>query len=270
MNLHPSAFTPVEMPGYEKRVVTQPNVIFGRTAERDLALDVYRPITRRRSPLPLVLFIHGGGWHGGNKESYADLATRVAAQGYVTAALDYRLSGEAPFPAAVQDCKTAVRWLAAHAEDLSACANRVAVWGHSAGAHLAALVALTPGRFEPASPRALEATRVHAALCFSGPFDFPALGDALRGSVDAFVGAATREEASPITYASPDSPPHFICHGQLDDLVPFEQASRFVAALRKAGAPVEFVPVPEAGHDLERHSPVIVARALAFLARHLC
>jgi acetyl esterase/lipase len=136
------------------------------------------------------------------------------------------------------------------------------------------MVALTPGKFEGAGGWAEHSSQVQCALCYSAPLDFAALGQGLKGSLDLFLGDARghvnpREQASPINYVSEASPPFFICHGAQDDLVPVDQSERFVAALRNVGAPVEFIRVADAGHDLERHSENIFAAALAFLDKYL-
>jgi len=236
--------------------------------------DLYRPVTCAERRLPVVGFIHGGGWHGGDKADYGDLAARVADRGYLCAAVNYRLSGQAAFPAALEDCKRAVRWLRAHAAAWGADTDRMATWGHSAGGHLAALVALTPGRFEPES--APGRSDVQAAVCYSTPLDVAGLGESLRGSVERFLGIPAgadglreREQASPIRYVDRGAPPFFVCHGEDDDLVPVEQSERFVAALREAGGAVEFVRVAGAGHDLERHSREVFEAAVRFLDDHL-
>ncbi len=262
-------------PEVESEITVAREVVFGRGGEKDLLLDLYRPSGHADLPLPVVVFIHGGGWHGGDKKDYGDLATHLARHGYLCAAINYRLSGEAPFPAALEDCKCAIRWLRAHADDYNADPHRFATWGHSAGGHLAAMVALTPGQFEGQGGWAHAPSVAQCALCFSAPLDFPALGESLKGSVDAFLGAASagdrggRERSSPISYVAGATAAFFICHGEQDNLVPPEQSQRFVAALRKAKVAVEFMPVPTAGHDLERHSPDIFARAVRFLDRHL-
>jgi acetyl esterase/lipase len=275
MTFDQCGFQPLEAPGLEGPVVVATDVVFGRGGQDALMLDLYRPAGHAHSPLPVVVFIHGGGWHGGDKESYRDLAARVASNGYLCASVNYRLSGDTPFPAALEDCTCAVRSLRASAEALGADAARFAAWGHSAGGHLAAMVALAPGRFEGAGGCAEASSRVQCALCYSAPLDLPALGENLRASVDHFLGitgpdrAGVRDQASPITYAAGSAAAFFVCHGAQDDLVPIDQSERFVEALRKAGAPVEFLPVGGAGHDLERYSEDIFARALEFLDRHL-
>jgi len=275
MTLNTFAFKPVEVAGLSIPVAAATDVVFGRGGERDLRLDLYRPAAGTEFPLPAVVFIHGGGWHGGDKADYRDLAARITARGYLCASVDYRLSGEALFPAALEDCKAAVRWLRAHSAAIRAAPRYVAAWGHSAGGHLAAMLALTPGRFEGAGGSAHAASGVQCALCFSTPFDLAALVPSLGASLEQFLGstaverAAILAQASPLSYAPGSTTPFFVCHGDQDDLVPVAQSDRFVAAVRTAEAPVEFVRVPGAGHDLERHSEDILARALRFLDTHL-
>jgi acetyl esterase/lipase len=123
---------------------------------RPLTLDLYQPSPRGMA-MPLVVFVHGGGWNGGDTRQAAGFAdfprelANLAAQGYVVASVSYRLSGEARFPAAVQDVKSAIRWLRSRARDLNIDITRVAVWGEGAGGQLAALTGVTCGvaPFEP-------------------------------------------------------------------------------------------------------------------------
>ncbi|UCH36197.1 MAG: alpha/beta hydrolase [Armatimonadota bacterium] len=256
-------------------VAVATDVVFGRGGRRDLKLDLYRPADGKESLLPAVVFIHGGGWHGGEKESYRDLAARVASHGYACASVDYRVSVDAPFPAALEDCKCAVRWLRARAAESRADPRRIAVWGHSAGGHLAAMVALTPGQFEGEGGSSHLPSRAQCALCCSAPFDLAALWQTLRPAVEQFLGAAAVDRAaacaraSPISYVAASATPFLVCHGGEDDLVPVKQSDAFVAALRAAEAPVEFLRMAGIGHDLDQQSAEVFGRALTFLDTHL-
>lgn len=262
-------FKPARAAGLETPVAVAADVVFCRAGPSDLRLDLYRPERSAQAPLPMVVFIHGGGWHGGEKEAYRDLASQVACRGYLCASVDYRLAGEAPFPAALEDCKCAVRWLRAHAALLGADPDRVAAWGHSAGGHLAALVALTPGRFEGQGGWGEFSSAVDCALCYCAPFDLAALRRHLGAAVDQFLGSAAAEDASPLRYVAANAVPFLVCHGDQDDLVPVAQSDQFVAALRAAGNQVEYIRVPGAGHDLAQAGEDLFVAALAFLDRHL-
>jgi acetyl esterase/lipase len=254
-------------------VVAAADIVFGRAGDKQLTLDLLRPAAIGEEPLPVVVFIHGGGWGGGDKESYHDLAARAASHGYLCAAINYRLSGRAPFPGAVEDCKCAVRWLRAHAQEHSADAGRFGVWGHSAGGHLAAMVALTPGQFEGEGGWSDASSAVQCALCYSTPFDLTDKTPGLVRIINQFIGPApdadeARRRASPMSYVAGGTTPFLLFHGVEDEL-PITQSDRFAEALGRAGVPVELVRVPGAGHDLERFSPEIFARAVRFLDEHL-
>lgn len=260
-------FEPVEVAGSGAQVDVATDVVFGRAGRSDLLLDLCRPAGRRPSALPIVVFIHGGGWHGGDKESYRDPALRVASRGYLCASIDYRLAGQAPFPAALEDCNCAVRWLRAHAAECGGDPNRVAAWGHSAGGHLAAMVALTPGEFEGDGGWAGLPSGLRCALCYSTPFDLAAPMQHLGVAVMQFLGTVAADRASPMSYVVNGAPPFLVCHGDQDDLVPVEQSDRFVAAMRDAGAPIEYIRVHGAGHDLAQNGEELLASALRFLER---
>lgn len=266
-------FQPTNVGGPEKPVLAAIDVVFGRVGGKDLLLDLFRPAQAVELALPVVVFCHGGGWGGGDKNTYHDLAARVASRGYLCATPNYRLSGEAPFPAALEDCKCAVRWLRAHALEQGADADHFAAWGHSAGGHLAAMVAVTPGRLEGEGGWAEVSSAVQCALCFSTPFDLTDKTPGLVGIINRFIGPVADPEsaqrrASANTYAAGCKARFLLMHGE-EDVLPIAQSERFAADLRKAGAPFEFVRVPGAGHDLERFSPDIFARAAGFLDRHL-
>ena len=285
-----SGFVPVHESGLERPVVRARDVVFGRGGERDLTLDLFRPAKPEERPLPVVVFIHGGGWGGGTKESYHDLAARAASHGYLCASVFYRLSGEAPFPAALEDCKCAVRWVRANAARNGSDGEHIAVWGHSAGGHLAAMVALTPGKFEGEGGWHDASSAVQCAACFCAPSDLTVRSPhVLAGAIEQFVGPAPvhgrrpddqrvrRLQASPLSHVSRQAPPFLIVHGDRDDVVPIEHAERLAAALREAGAQAELVRVKDAGHRLdlmneEEAGPggeTLLGMTLGFLEKHL-
>jgi acetyl esterase/lipase len=259
----------VEVPGSSVPILLATNIIFGRGGQADLKLDLYRPDDAAASPFPIVVFIHGGGWHGGDKESYRDPALRVASHGYLCASIDYRLSGEAPFPAPLEDCKCAVRWLRAYAADCGGDPEHIAAWGHSAGGHLAAMLALTPGRFEGDSGSPDFSSAIQCALCYSTPYDLAALEQHLGFALEQFLADGGTERASPMTYITPTAVPLLVGHGDQDDLVPVEQADRFVAAVRNVGAPIEYIRLHGVGHDLPQCRDDVLTSALRFLDRTL-
>jgi acetyl esterase/lipase len=211
-----------------------------------LYADVYRP--RLSSPQPAVLMIHGGGWARGERAQMDRVAERVARRGYVVVNADYRLAPGARFPAPLQDLQQALRWMRAHAAELGLDGQRIAAWGYSAGAHLAALLGgLSPGDrlYDP------QAT-VAAVVAGGTPADLRKFhGGTL---VPQFLGerwhpdSVVFREASPAAYVTPGDPPVFLYHGGWDRLVPVDQATDYKAALDAAGVPCELYLLRGAGH----------------------
>ena len=149
---------------------THTNLTYARYGERGLQLDLYRP-KDATGALPAIVCIHGGGWFQGDRASMRPLAQALAARGFVTVTISYRLSGEEKFPAQIQDCKAAVRWLRANAAKFGVRPDAIGVTGLSAGGHLAALLALTPNdaEFQPGFEHA--DTSVTACVPFYGVYD---------------------------------------------------------------------------------------------------
>lgn len=228
-----------------------------------LLMDVFLPQHRNRTPTPAVLFIHGGGWQMGDKRQNTMLAQALAREGFATASIDYRLSGEAPFPAQIEDCKCAVRFLRANAAKYGIDPQRIGVAGPSAGGHLAELVA-TAGQsagLEGEGGWPNVSSQVQAAAAWFGVSDFTVGArqfDHHTGQpvIKLFRGTEKDKpdlyhKASPITYVSKDAPPLLLAHGEEDELVPFDQSVRMADAYRKAGLTVEFIAVKNAGHGFQ-------------------
>ncbi len=257
----------VRMATPPKDVELLSGIVFGQAGGRDLKLDITRPHSSAGA-LPVLLCIHGGGWTGGEREDLHALMFGFSQAGILCASIDYRLTPRDRFPAQIEDVKCAVRWLRANAAQYQIDPIRIAVLGVSAGAHLAALLATTAGisELEGSGGNAAQSSAVSAAICFAGPYDLalayrgserqrPAERDTVRKLLPALLGGTPDEVpeiyrwASPITYAGKTSPPMLLVHGAADPLVPVEQAEVFAAKLREAGAPVQFLRLPEGTHD---------------------
>lgn len=226
-------------------------------------MDVFIPKHRSTAPTPAVLWIHGGGWERGDKNGNSG-AQLLVTEGFVTASLFYRLSGDSPFPADIEDCKCAIRFLRANSSKYGIDPDRIGVAGASAGGHLAELVA-TAGRnagLEGDGGWNRSSSRVQAAAAYYGVSDFTVGASQFQhhtGEVVVKLFRGTEKDkpelyrkASPILYVSKDSPPLLLVHGEDDDLVPFDQSVRMADAYRRAALPVEFIPVMHAGHDFEQ------------------
>jgi acetyl esterase/lipase len=231
-------------------------------------VDIYVPATK--GPHPLVLYIHGGGWTGGHTRHSGALANfpavlaSLAAEGFVVASLEYRLSAEAKFPAQLQDAKSSLRFLGANAAKYRIDPSRVGLWGGSAGGHLTALTALTckDTSLDPAAAKDVCAT---AAVTWYGVFDFGALAagraDATDDAAERLMGCAGRCSgatyalASPVTYVDAKDPPFLLIHGTEDKVVPVAQSRLGEARLRAAGVPVEVIYIPGVDHSFIGTTP---------------
>jgi len=244
-------------------------------------LDLYLPKEGRN--LPLIINIHGGAFKAGSKENGVPL--QYLNQGYAIASINYRLSQHAIFPAQIEDCKAAVRWLRAHATEFRLNPTRFAAWGSSAGGHLAAMLGTTGETREfDVGANLDQSSRVQAVVDYFGPTDFLQMDahrlpngmthDSANSPESELIGGAIQENkekaarANPITYITSKAPPFLICHGDSDPLVPHHQSELLDAALRKAGVPVTFYTVKGGGHGGFR-DPKVVALTREFLATHL-
>ncbi len=220
-------------------------------------LNLYLP-EKAEGRLPVVVWIHGGGWTGGNKEGSP--AVPLAAQGYAVASINYRFSQHAVFPAQIEDCKAAIRWLRASAAKYHLDPDHIGVWGGSAGGHLVALLGTTGGvkDLEGSGGNLDQSSRVQAVVDWYGPADFlswdPNFNKNVYGLVKALIGGSPQENrekalrASPVTYVDKDAAPFLILHGDKDNVVPLGQSQELAEALKKAGVEVRLEIVKGSGH----------------------
>jgi len=236
-------------------------------------LDLYLPEKAPR-PLPVILWVHGGGWARGDKTNGP--AFRFATQGYAVASMNYRFSQHAVFPAQIHDCKAAVRWLRANARKYGLDAEHIGAWGGSAGGHLVALLGTTAGvkDFEGPGGNADQSSSVQAVVDWYGPTDFLTAG--AKDTRSNLLGGDPQEnkekarKASPLTYVSKDAAPFLIMHGDQDQTVPIAQSETFAAALEKAGADATYVVVKGGKHGGALFtSPESMKQVEDFFARHL-
>ncbi|HEY4271566.1 MAG TPA: alpha/beta hydrolase [Candidatus Udaeobacter sp.] len=235
----------------------QRDLVYKRVNGIALTLDLYRP-EKVSGLLPVIVCIHGGHWDAGGKERCP--AVTLVQDGYAVASIDYRLTRTAPFPAQIEDCKAAVRWLRANAAKYNLDPDRIGVWGYSAGGHLAALLGTSGGvpELEGSGDNVQYSSRVQAVCDVAGPADLTALtnvGPKRMLAIEALLGGPLEKDkvkataASPIHYVSKDDPPFLIVHGEGDRVIPVEQSQRFYEELRKAGvnATLKILPV---GHRI--------------------
>ena len=257
----------------------------GNTNHRQM-LDLYLPKQRKSDkPLPVIVYIHGGGWINGDRIGGAGGMIVAAAMGnYAGVSVGYRLSNEAKWPAQIYDCKAAIRWIRGHAKEFNLDADHIGVWGTSAGGHLVSMLG-TSGGVKELEGSLGEFTgvssRVTCVINFCGPEDFtmpmmfnkdgtpaehdPAVEGLLGG--DIISKHDTAVQASPVTYVTPDDAPMLTAQGTKDQRVSFKHAERIDAALRKAGVESRFIPVTNGGHGFK--SKELDKRVFQFLDQHL-
>lgn len=249
-------------------------------------LDLYIPTSAaRENRLPLIVWVHGGGWRKGSKSNPRALRPLLQ-QGFAVASINYRLSEHATFPAQIHDCFAAIRYLRTRADEFHYDGERIGAWGSSAGGHLVALmgsggdVEFLQGELGVTGV----SSRVQAVCDWFGPTDLLAMNEQAGsfGKLDhnapdspesKLIGGPIQQQpektarASPIAYVSPDDPPYLIMHGDQDPLVPLQQSQLLYEALQKSGVKSELVIVEGAGHGLGQ--PEHMNRVIAFFKSQL-
>lgn len=260
------------------------DIQYGDAGGALLWMDIAKPKQcPNGEPLPALVYMHGGAWQSGSKADGVPAICYYAMHGYVAASIGYRLSGAAQFPAQVEDCKCATRFLRAKARELSIDPERIGAMGASSGGHLAALLGLTGGDSRSfASKGGWEdySDRVAAVCDLFGPADFMQmprkhLPEAMSATAQFLGGTIDRVperyvKASPVTHVHAKAPPFLIVHGELDPLVPLHQSELLRDALLKAGVEVSLHVVKGAGHGSSNViTPTVRSLILAFFDRHL-
>jgi len=261
------------MVGWVELVDTKPDVpehieVFGdigfkETEERVLFLDIYRK-KNILGPAPLIIFIHGGSWTGGDKIDYLIYLLSYAEKGYITASLSYRFAQEAKFPAALEDVICGVEWLKANGAEYGIDSSNVALVGGSAGGHLALMAAYTIGgpygsggcSSNGASPR------VNAVVNFYGPTDLTTEYAISRDETKYFLGIEYKNDpdrflmASPVHFVTSDDPPTMTFIGTLDELVPVYQTDVLNETLTAADVPHNYHRLKGWPHTMDATVPV--------------
>lgn len=252
----------------------QPDIEY-RNGNPKWTLDLAAPKDRGGPPRPGIVFVHGGGWRGGDKGGgqWRRLPIEYAQKGYVCITVNYRLTDEAPFPACLEDVKCAVRWFRAHAEEYHLDPERIGAYGNSAGAHLVSMLGLVDRDkdLEGDGPYRRQSSLVQAVFCSAVPTDFADWHVSIKGhrALEPFLAGPERSlaervrQASPIHYVSSEAPPFFVLHGTSDTTVNVRQADRFVEALHRANArDVSYARVEGVGHGVFGQRPEISGPAM--------
>jgi acetyl esterase/lipase len=250
-------------------------------------LDLFRP-TSWKSPLPVVIYIHGGGWQTSDRST--NFVKPLLENGYAVASIGYRTSGEARWPAQIHDCKAAVRWLRANAKKYDLDASRFGVWGTSSGGHLGALLGLTQknAALEGNLGNSGFSSDVQAVCDWFGTSDlqtFDAQQSANRfarkhgfnngKSIEALLGGPVKlhakgaKQASPVAYASAPSPPFLLLHGDRDWTIPLAQSEELYTALRKNNAPVQLIVLEGFVHGAAAAPKDAISKSIHFFNTNL-
>lgn len=267
-------------------VKIEEGITYCKVGDRELKLDLARP--EGDGPFPAIVFIHGGGWRGGNRGAYRSAIREAAARGYVAATVTYRLtdpddSGKPsnPFPAAVHDVKCAVRWLRANADTYHVDPERIGATGGSAGGHLSLMLGVTDksAGLEGDDHHTDQSSRVQAVVNVFGPTDLEHLAATSPGAapiVAVFMNGKPSEvpetyrTASPITYVTKDDPPMLTLHGTADKLVPPDQATRFDEKVKKIGGSHTLKLLDGQGHGFSGAAASTATEAMfEFFNQHL-
>lgn len=255
-----SAADPVSL---KRPIRADKDVVFAEVKGQKLRADVYRPDDDKLRPA--VMMIHGGAWSSGDKWNLSDHARELAQAGYVAVSINYRLAPQWKFPAQIDDCRAALQWLVDSADKYRIDRNRIAVYGYSAGGHLAALLAVDPP---------LKTCKVTCAVAGGAPCDLSFIPE--DSLAVAHVMGGTRSEvpivyrdASPLTYVGIDDCPMFFFHGTSDVIVPLSSSKALADKLRETGVEVEYLEVNDLGHLVTFVHPTPRRAAIAFLDKYL-
>jgi acetyl esterase/lipase len=249
------------------------DLVFTGKGAKQLKLDLARPTGD--GPYPAVFCLHGGGWVAGDRHQMEQTIKVLAAHGYVAVSPDYRLAPDDPFPASLEDCKAAVRWLRANATRFKVNTNRIGALGFAAGGHLACLLGVTEKTdgFEGKGGNEAESSRVQAVVSFFGPTNLartdwdpeaieknlvPLLGGKLEERAEAY------RKASPLTYARKGSPPFLFIHGAEDRIVLPAHSQEMAEKLKAAGGTARVVLLEGEGHPLRDKLREGLAEMMAF------
>ncbi len=248
--------------------------VYAEPESGPLKADVYTP--RGDGPFPGVVVVHGGAWYIGTRLQLSRVAQILAQHGFTAVAIDYRLAPKYKFPAQIEDCKAAVRWMRREAVRLKIDPERIGAFGYSAGAHLVCLLGTTDADdgLEGEAGDDAPSTRLQAVACGGAPCEFRVLQPD-EGMLSFWLGGTRREKpeqyrlASPAAFASADDPPMFFFHGEKDDLVPLDSPTLMCRVLQDVGVQSELYVVPGAGHNRALMDRAALEKSIKFLAAHL-
>jgi acetyl esterase/lipase len=240
------------------KIKTEKNIVYGKGDDVDLELDLAMP-AQGKGPFPAIVCIHGGGWRAGDRKQLGKLTQDLAKENFVAVTISYRFAPKYKFPAQIEDCKAAVRFLRANAAKYNIDPDQIGAVGFSAGAHLSCLLGTADEKagLEGKGGNPKQSSRVQAVVSYFGPTDFTTKNwdaNVETNFLIPFMGGKYEEKkdvyrkCSPITYCSKDDPPFLFFHGTKDPLVGLEQSERMAKALKDVGVSAEVVVMEGDGH----------------------
>jgi acetyl esterase/lipase len=267
---------------FVEKVRAHPDIVYARNGDREMLLNLYHP-KNQKEKLPALICLYGGGWAKGRRVHAAHFAQALAARGFVAVSIDYRLSGEAQFPAQIEDAKAAVRWLRANAKKWKIDPNAIGATGSSAGGHLAALLATSGGvkELEGKGGNQEFSSRIQAAAPICAQTDLMVerikeKSTAPKSVFRPFLGGSQEEVpktyrlASPIHHFDAGDPPIYFLSGELDD--PSTHAEAFRNQSKKMGICTGLLVIPGAPHGFHRKQKffdIAIDQLDSFFAEHL-
>lgn len=249
--------------GVSRPILSEKDVVFREVDGQQVRADIFRPADEELCPL--VVMIHGGAWAAGDKWDLVDHARELAQAGFVAVSINYRLAPGCQIDGQIEDCRAALRWSVEHAPKWKADPSRLALWGYSAGAHLASLLALNRDKDDP---------KLLAVVAGGAPCEFSFIPE--DSQVLKYVVGGTRRDnpqgyakVSPVNYANKDAPAFFFFHGTRDWLVPQNSSKVLFEKLKSESVPVEYCSVVGKGHLLSFLDAGAREQAIQFLQKQL-
>lgn len=256
------------MPGASGAERVARDIAYGPATRQKL--DVYRPHDAK-GPLPVLVFFYGGAWNNGQRQDYGFAARAYASQGFLTILPDYRIVPEVRFPGFVEDGAAAVHWARDNAARLGGDPERIMLAGHSAGAYIAAMLALDPQWLDKADS---EDIHIRAVAGLAGPYDFHPF--TTQAAIEAFAGTPDPRATQPVNFARREAPPLWLASGSLDTVVKPRNSRTLAAAQARFGTVAEYREYEGLDHgDVAmalarpfRGKAPVLAESVAFLKKH--
>ena len=240
---------------FAQEIKTVKGVPYGHAGGHDLFMYVTE-VDDGGDFKPAMVCIHGGGWVAGEPEGMLGWAEEMAKIGFKCFTIQYRLTGEAKWPAQIEDCKQAVRHIRANARKYGVNPNRIGAFGHSAGGHISCMLGtLKPGEFEGEEHPAVS-SQVQGVVNYCGPENMAAfMSDGLYDNLfgGAPEGSNRTSEADPLAHVSRASAPHILIHGTADDLVPYQPSESYRDKLRECGVRCDWLLVEGGWHIIDNY-----------------